>query len=253
MDFRKRPEEENPAMRAYLAECGKRLARREGRSYKGDLADVDTRAAGNWYVEGAEVAQHAREEFKRLRAEALEAMGLEALEIELLSGLDRRWKGVQAVEDFLVSDKVFLVLGGDPGTGKTVAAASSLLTCVAHHDGYDAWAPGKGFFVKASTIARYQNFGPEADEAWRKVRERKLLVVDDLGQEPGSDYWRDNLNGLVDYRMRARLPTILTTNLSGAELTKRYGERTRRRLVDFGTFARCERPPTPIPTPENAS
>lgn len=41
----------------------------------------------------------------------------------------------------------------------------------------------------------------------------KLLIIDDLGAERGSDYTLEKVYNIIDSRYRAKLPIILTTNL----------------------------------------
>ena len=52
-----------------------------------------------------------------------------------------------------------------------------------------------------------------------------LLILDDLGMEFPSAYVNAALYNVIDTRMLAKRPTIISTNLTLKELEKRYGER----------------------------
>lgn len=184
-------------------------------------------------------------------------MGLEKLEIELLPNASRDWTAVDEVERFLQSpSQRFLTLGGDTGTGKTIAAATALVHCCrepwygykpgTHEPDYENpqffWTPQHGRFMRASELATMPTFGPAAEKRWEKVRERKLLVVDDLGAEAVTEHWLARLGDLVDYRMRGSNKTIITTNLPSKDLKARYGDRVFRRLTDRGAFWRAMKP-----------
>jgi DNA replication protein DnaC len=104
----------------------------------------------------------------------------------------------------------------------------------------------RGLFMKAAELSRLGNFGKEAEGAWERLRIRKLLIIDDLGNEAATEFWKDNFGNLVDARMRGEVKTIITTNLSGPELRERYGERVIRRLTDYGSFFKCEKPADPV-------
>lgn len=189
-------------------------------------------------------------------AEVLGEMGLEKLEIELLPGASRDWSAVDAVEGFLQSpDKRFLTLGGDTGTGKTIAAATALVhVCREPWYGYGPdgkadlehpnyfWTPKAGRFYRAVELATMPTFGAAAEKAWGRLRDRKLLVVDDLGTEAITEHWLARLGDLVDYRMRGSNKTIFTTNLPSKDLKARYGDRVFRRLTDRGAFWKATKP-----------
>ena len=195
------------------------------------------------------------EAFHQETPRALADMGLEKLEIDLLPELQQRWGAVAAVNTFLYggtlnSPRSFLTLGGKPGTGKTIAAASALLSCVEElrtDNGRKCqrWTR-RGLYMRASELSRLPLFGKENLAAWERLRERKLLIIDDLGAETPSEWWLSAFGDLVDARMRGERKTILTTNLSGQELRERYGDRVIRRLVEYGRFEKCEKPAEPV-------
>ena len=59
----------------------------------------------------------------------------------------------------------------------------------------------------------------------------QLLVVDDLGAERTTDFARETVYSVIDQRGQARLPLIVTTNLSLAEI-KQTEDMQLRRVYD---------------------
>ncbi len=124
--------------------------------------------------------------------------------------------GVRAVEKWLGDDVPFLVLGGNVGTGKTVAGAYAL-------------SKRGGLFRKASQITRMSQYD---SEAWGGLYRAGLLVVDDLGTEPldQGGWGMSALLDLFDRRYDERARTLITTNLTADALRTRYSS-------DGGRFA----------------
>lgn len=98
-----------------------------------------------------------------------------------------------------------LLFYGPPGTGKTHTAA-----CVANA------LLGKGIsvlmtsFVKLNAMA----FSDDDESLIQRMGRAKLLIIDDLGAERGSEYSLERVYNVIDSRIRSKLPMILTTNLS---------------------------------------
>ena len=240
----KRLEEETPAMQEYLQQCARRLAEKEGRPYEGPPIVYKP-------------DPHLVERFHEETPDALGAMGLEPQEIAILPEM-QPWPAVNAVRDFLADKaKAFLVLGGETGTGKSIAAASALLSCretlrTLSGEEFPRWTR-RGLYVKASELARAPQYGKEADRARERLHMRQLLIIDDIGAETATELWRDSFGDLIDARMRGGMKTILTTNLPGKELRTRYGDRVIRRLSEHGTFFKAEKPTGPSNPPPSDS
>lgn len=101
-----------------------------------------------------------------------------------------------------------LLFTGDVGTGKTYAAA-----CIANYL-LDRCIPVvMTSFVKILGLT--QNFRGDDEERYiRRMNMAKLLVIDDLGAERSTDFALEKVYNIIDSRYRARLPMILTTNLT---------------------------------------
>lgn len=121
------------------------------------------------------------------------------------------------------NDKAILVLSGNVGTGKTVAAAWAC-----------AWNGGR--FVKAIDIVRA---GVYSDHTWlRQVWRSNVLVVDDVGTEPlDANGWSlSAIGSLFDERYDGSRKTVVTTNLQAQEFKIRYGPRVWRRVLEVGRW-----------------
>lgn len=59
-----------------------------------------------------------------------------------------------------------------------------------------------------------------------RLKQTKLLVIDDLGTKTPSDSFADFLYGIIDYRWNHRdtLGTIITTNMTGKITRERFGD-----------------------------
>jgi DNA replication protein DnaC len=137
------------------------------------------------------------------------------IEQELRAGSDDAMSGAQAWLEY-PDCKVLLLLGGI-GAGKTTAAA----WIVAGELANAVWLPARS----VDDLERWKAVSHPAQTA-------QLLVIDDLGTERDSEsgWGRETLGNLLTDRIDRAQRTVVTTNLSGAELVKRYGERLRSRL-----------------------
>jgi DNA replication protein DnaC len=215
-----------------------------------DPALSTSRAARMKHLEAEEVQAFNANAAERFHAEtptALGDMGLEPQEINALADF-QQWPAVLEVAIWRASPGLFLTMGGKPGTGKTVGAASALLGCAetlrtTSGRVMPRWLRS-GMFLKAQELARLQTYGPEADAAWERLRIRQLLIIDDLGTEAVTEHWLANLADLIDARMRREVRTIITTNLDSRTFGERYGPRVMRRLRDCGRFFKAEKPAT---------
>lgn len=113
-------------------------------------------------------------------------------------------------DEMLGKDQGLLFYGG-VGTGKTFAAA-----CIANHLLNLRVPVVMTSFVKL--LETMQGFKEEDDKLIARLNQAKLLIIDDLGAERSTDFALEKVYNIVDSRYRAKLPMILTTNLTVEEM-----------------------------------
>lgn len=104
-----------------------------------------------------------------------------------------------------------LLFYGGVGTGKTYAAA-----CIANYLLSRRRSVVMTSFVKL--LESMMNFKEDDSVLISRLNRAKLLIIDDLGAERSTDFALEKVYDIVDSRYRAKLPVILTTNLSLDEL-----------------------------------
>lgn len=119
-----------------------------------------------------------------------------------------------------------LLLRGKTGLGKThlsLSIASAVL-----ERGYSViYGSAPDLFRKIEQ----EHFGREHDDdTINLLQSTDLLILDDLGAEFDSQFYASVVYNLINSRLNANRPTIVSTNLDAAELNKRYGERVTSRL-----------------------
>lgn len=113
-------------------------------------------------------------------------------------------------DEMLAKNQGLLFYGG-VGTGKTFAAA-----CIANRLLNQRIPVIMTSFVKL--LESMQGFSEDDSALIARLNRAKLLIIDDLGAERSTDYALEKVYDIVDSRYRAKLPIILTTNLSMTEL-----------------------------------
>lgn len=122
-----------------------------------------------------------------------------------------------------------VALAGGVGTGKTHAAYAI---------GNDLVREGR-LSVEAWVVAdlletlRPSKPGDDMDEQRRAIhwaRRANVLILDDLGATKVSDWAMETLLAILDHRLREERVTILTTNLTEAQLEEAWGGRILDRL-----------------------
>lgn len=118
----------------------------------------------------------------------------------------------QYVEGFTGDTTKWLVLCGDCGTGKTTAACAAAIQI--------ARICTVRFVVSPDFVATASDFktSREAD-AYRTCR---LLVLDDVGKERGTETATSAVYSLLNARYNACKPTIITTNLNARRLSEHF-------------------------------
>ncbi|WP_243001187.1 ATP-binding protein [Faecalibacterium sp. OF04-11AC] len=126
------------------------------------------------------------------------------------------------------------MLVGNAGLGKTHAALA--IAGIVLDKGYDViYVSSPDFFGKMEA-SRFDPSG-DADTLLRTAATADLLILDDLGTEFVTPYFITTFYSLLNNRLGAGLPTIVTTNITdGSLLEKRYTEKISSRLSAFVPF-----------------
>ena len=118
----------------------------------------------------------------------------------------------------------FLVLSGNYGTGKTTLAGivgTSILE-------------NKGKIVVFNTVPALLDhfrsaFSPKSketfDDVFANCRNAEVLILDDFGAESSTEWARDKLFQIINYRYSNKMPTIVTTNLLLDDMDPRISSR----------------------------
>lgn len=120
-----------------------------------------------------------------------------------------------------------LLLWGRPGLGKThiaLAVAGEVMK-----RGFSVvYLPSHQLF---SSVDRERFSRDNEGDTLSAVLDCDLLIIDDLGTEFITALTQSNLYNIIDTRLRASRPTIVSTNLEDCELREKYPERLVSRLL----------------------
>lgn len=114
-----------------------------------------------------------------------------------------------------------LFITGPMGTGKThlvAAIANQLLedgTAVVCMTMIDLLDRIKRAFDKS------HNFGESESHILRAYTEAPLLIIDDMGKEPATEWAVSKIYKIINARYEAYMPTIITTNYTDSELERK--------------------------------
>ncbi len=146
---------------------------------------------------------------------------------QLLAGLK------DYAEDFSPAENESLMLVGNAGLGKTHAALA--IAGIVLDKGYDViYVSSPDFFSKLEGLHFGADPAGEEETLMQTAAGADLLILDDLGSEFNSAFLISSLYSLLNNRLGAKLPTIVTTNITdGALLEKLYTEKISSRLSAF--------------------
>ena len=126
-----------------------------------------------------------------------------------------------------------LMLFGNAGLGKTHAALA-IAGIVLAKDMDVIYVSSPDFFAKLEALHFGSDPSGEEETLLQTAAGADLLILDDLGTEFNSSFFLSTLYSLLNNRLGAHLPTIVTTNITdGALLEKLYTEKISSRLSSF--------------------
>lgn len=123
------------------------------------------------------------------------------------------------------ADAKSIMMSGGTGLGKThlsLAVADRVIR--------------RGFAVVYDSVINIldsiedEHYGEHSRETLDAVLGADLLILDDLGTEQESRFFKSKIFNIIDTRINRRKPTIISTNLNLADISERYGGRIVSRL-----------------------
>jgi DNA replication protein DnaC len=132
--------------------------------------------------------------------------------------------------DFAKNPEGWLVFMGETGCGKTHLAAA-----IVNHR-YESGKPAL-FVVVPDFLDHLRSiFYPESkisyDKFFESVKSNPLLVLDDFGEHIETQWVKEKIYQLINYRYNARLPTVITTQYSLDEIMNNLDASVSSRLAD---------------------
>lgn len=135
--------------------------------------------------------------------------------------------------------KQCLFLAGLPGTGKTtiLMAIRSMLNLLHQRDPICPSTTISELFLNIKTSKEIAATYSEDLRSFRAIVNTYFLGIDDFGNEPNVVLDHGNLFSplqvLLEQRYITQYPTVITTNLNGKDIRKRYGDRIADRLNEM--------------------
>ena len=125
------------------------------------------------------------------------------------------------------------MLLGNAGLGKTHAALA--IAGEVLEKGFDViYVSSPDFFSRLEALHFGKDPAGEEETLLRTAAGADLLILDDLGSEFNSSFLISTLYSLLNNRLGAKLPTIVTTNITDSTLLERlYTEKISSRLASF--------------------
>lgn len=134
------------------------------------------------------------------------------------------------VIDFSPKSEKNLLFMGSSGLGKT--HLSLAMVSVLAERGFNViYGSAYNLFSQMET----EQFSLRSHESFNAAVECDLLVIDDLGGEFVSPYIQALLYNIINMRLLAERPTVISTNLSMSEIEDRYTPRVSSRLLGHYT------------------
>jgi DNA replication protein DnaC len=144
-------------------------------------------------------------------------------------GVQNLSRALQLARGFAQHPDGWLVLLGGPARGKTHLAAAIANACQARGQA--------AFFVVVPDLLDHlrATYSPDSrvtyDELFEAIRAAPLLVLDDLGAQSSTPWAQEKLFQVLNHRYNARLPTVITSNLT-LESLEAFEPRIGSRILD---------------------
>lgn len=166
----------------------------------------------------------------RAKASRMRKAGLVGPYAEAVSGLGER-------VSLLADAGRGAYLWGEPGRGKTYAAAHAVRSAVERQSGSRVCAR---LVTAKRLLDEIRECYDTGGDALRRACRIPLLALDDLGAERPTEWAVETLTSIVDARTAEGLPTVVTSNLSLGQLRDLWGGTAGKRIASRIAGA-CER------------
>lgn len=124
-----------------------------------------------------------------------------------------------------------LIFEGEVGRGKTFLAASIANALV--EKGVNLLFLVVPEFLEELRYTYQQDSPDSEEEIMGKAENAPVLILDDLGAHHYSDWSKNKIFTLLNYRLNHHLPCIITTNLSVDEMGQAIGSRSVSRIMEM--------------------
>ncbi len=169
----------------------------------------------------------------------LEKCTFDSFSLDYYRGDDRTYRQMENIlrvcrsyADGFRANSSSLLFRGGTGLGKT--HLSLAIAGAALEKGFGVIYGSAQRFASALEKERFDRREPESlDGTQAQLLSCDLLILDDLGTEFPSAYVNAALYDVINSRMLAGKPTIISTNLSMKELEERYSERFASRIAGY--------------------
>ena len=172
-------------------------------------------------------AQEAARRAERVTEQAGLPKGLRDLRFEDLDGSEGRGEAILAAQAWSQQGGG-MFLTGPHGTGKTRLAATAAWAYASRAQAL-TWLSAPRF--AAGLMADFAD--PAHAAAMGAIGRPGALVLDDLGRQAASDTFVQALEALLNPRMDAGEPVLITSNLRPSELAELYGPWLASRIAGY--------------------
>jgi len=138
--------------------------------------------------------------------------------------------------------KPFVVILGEAGIGKSVAAAELLEYHAVENGIVPAWLNVPKLLLRIRGTFDDKHRGETEEQIIKKVVRTPFLCLDDLAAEKVSDFSVSELYLILNQRGENGERTIITSNLSLDAIAQKLDDRIASRLERYGTVIRLAKP-----------
>ena len=168
-----------------------------------------------------------RESFEQFRLDYYPDREDPKLGVNIRTVMDKTYQTCRRYALSFSEKSTNLLFSGDTGLGKTFLSAC--IARVVADSGYSVMYESAGHLFGNLERAKFAN-----DENARRTGEKylacDLLIIDDLGTEMPGQFTTAALYSLLNDRILAGRPTIISTNLTSEEIAHRYNRQIASRL-----------------------